>query len=319
VRLSRDYELFLPVFNTPYELFALASVPDWRKRCRFAACFITELWLHRLPHYLLELLANFDHVFLAVRNPVHELSRIVGRPCTYLPLAADVLRFAPCQGHPARIIDVCNIGRRSHVTHKALLRLAQDPRFFYFYDTVAASGVDMKQTTFQVQNPCEHRLLLASLLKRSRFAFGHRSYVNDSKSSQGCHEISSRVYEGAAAGAVMLGEAPQTEEFRKQFNWPDALIPVAFDCPGIGSLLRELNGQPDRLARVRRDNVYNCSLRHDWVHRLRAVFETLRMPITEKMGAREQRLRALASELAAPAMDVAPSPGADTACLASNG
>src|SRR6185437_2762642 len=39
-RLERDYELFLPIFNEAYELFALATVPGWRKHCRLAACFI---------------------------------------------------------------------------------------------------------------------------------------------------------------------------------------------------------------------------------------------------------------------------------------
>src|SRR6185503_14757633 len=136
VRLERDYDLFFPVFNHAYELFALATVPDWRRRCRRAACFINELWPHLLPGYLLEQLAEFDHVFIGVRHSVEEVSRIVGRPCSYLPLATDVLRFAPFPETPSRVIDVCNVGRRSPVTHEALLRLARDRRIFYFYDTV---------------------------------------------------------------------------------------------------------------------------------------------------------------------------------------
>src|SRR6186713_3383017 len=49
VRLQRDYELFFPTFNNAWELFALASVPGWRDRCRVAACFIAEVWAHQLP------------------------------------------------------------------------------------------------------------------------------------------------------------------------------------------------------------------------------------------------------------------------------
>ena len=128
-------------------------MPDWRRRCRYAACFLSELWLHRFPRYLLELLAPFDHVFLAVRHPVADLARLLGRPCSYLPLGADVLRFAPYPHAPERAINVCNIGRRSAVTHAALLQLAADRRFFYYYDTVAASGVDLRQRTFRVQDP----------------------------------------------------------------------------------------------------------------------------------------------------------------------
>lgn len=294
VELQRDYELFFPVFNHPHELFALAAVRDWRKRCRKAACYIGEMWLHRLPTYLLDMLGEFDHIFLGVVNPVAQAQQLLGRPCSYLPLATDVLAFAPPQGPWQRPIDLCNIGRRSAVTHEALLEAARDRRFFYYYDTVAASGTDIKQTTFRVKDPREHRLMLASLLQRSRFAFAHRAFINDEVLSKGVHEISGRVYEAGAAGVVMLGEAPECEEFSRQFDWPDAVMPLSFDCPSIGRVLKELNAQPARLARIRQDNVSHCALRHDWVHRLRTVLETLKIPVTGQMLQREQALRALA-------------------------
>ncbi len=204
-RLTREYDLFFPVFNHPFELFALAAVPEWRARCRKAACFINELWAHELPGYLLELLAEFDHVFIGVRHPVEEVGRLVGRPCTYLPLAADVLRFAPDPGFPERAIDVCNIGRRSAVTHAALLVLARERRIFYYYDTVRASGERGKQMTFSVGNPAEHRLLLASILQRSKYYVANRARVNEPEMTEGKEEISGRFYEGAAAGAVLIG------------------------------------------------------------------------------------------------------------------
>ncbi len=291
VRLQRDYELFFPVFNHPHELFALAAIPEWRKRCRVAACFISELWVHQFPQYLVELLAPFDHVFLGVRHPVQEVQRLLGRPCTYLPLAADVVRFAPFPQPPERLIDVCNIGRRSQVTHQALLSLAQERHLFYYYDTVAASGIDRKQRTFRVQDAREHRMLLASLLQRSRYCFAHRGYINDPGFTNGRDEISSRVYESAAAGVVMLGEPPDSEDFRRQFDWSDPVIPVPFDAPQIGRVLQELNSDPQRLARIRRDNVRNCAARHDWVHRLRTVYETLGLRLTTAMTERERRLQ----------------------------
>jgi len=52
-QLTRDYDLFFPVFNNAFELFALLAVPDWRKRCRVAACFVSEMWAHDIPEYLL--------------------------------------------------------------------------------------------------------------------------------------------------------------------------------------------------------------------------------------------------------------------------
>ncbi len=192
LRLTRDYELFFPAFNNAFELFSLFSVPDWRQRCRVAACFISEIWANDVPEYLLELLAGFDHLFLGVRHPTQEVARIVGRPCTYLPLAVDVLRFAPQPHAPPRAIDVCNIGRRSPVTHEALLRLARERRIFYYYDTVRASGESGKQMTFRVNNASEHRLLLASLLQRSRYYLANRARVNEPEIIEGREEISRR-------------------------------------------------------------------------------------------------------------------------------
>jgi hypothetical protein len=309
VRLERDYDLFFPVFNHAFELFALASVPDWRKRCRVAACFVSELWVDLLPGYLLEMLAQFDHLFLGVRHPVEEVARIAGRPCTYLPLAVDVVRFSPYPEPPPRGIDVCNIGRRSAVTHDGLLRLARERRAFYYYDTVAASGTDLKQRTFRVGNASEHRLLLASLLQRSRYYVANRARVNEPEFTRGRDEISARFYEGAAAGTVMLGEPPRTEEFQRQFDWPDALIPLPFDSPEVGRILADLDRDPRRLARIRRDNVRNAALRHDWVHRIGAVFEKVGLPPTEGMRARQERLAGLAALAeAAPATGAHPAP-----------
>lgn len=293
VRLERDYELFFPTFNHAYELFALAAIPGWRKHCRVAACFVSELWPLELPTYLLELLSEFDHIFLGVSTPVAEVARIAGRPCSYLPIAADVLRFSPYPEPPPRVVDVCNIGRRSEVTHAALVQLARDRRIFYYYDTVAASGLDKKQRTFQVQNAGEHRLLLASLLRRSRYYFANRARVNQPDFTRGHDEVSGRFYEGSAAGTVLLGDPPDSEVFKQQFDWPDAVIRVPFDSPDIGRILAELDQDPSRLARIGRENARHAAGRHDWLHRLRTVYNTLGIPPTAGMRAREQQLQAL--------------------------
>jgi len=293
--LTREYDLFLPVFNHPYELFALAAVPDWRARCRKAACFVSELWAHQLPGYLLELLAVFDRIFIGIRHPAEDVARVVGRPCTYLPLAADVLRFAHFPDPPARAIDVCNIGRRSQVTHAALLRLARERRIFYYYDTVRASGERGKQMTFSVGNAAEHRLLLANVLRRTRCYVANRARVNEPEMTEGKEEISGRFYEGAAAGAVLIGEPPRSDEFRRQFDWQDAVIRLPFDSPDVGAFLEALEADPARLARIRAANVQQAALRHDCVHRLGAVFETLGLEPTAAMRARQERLRALAA------------------------
>src|SRR5450631_3609624 len=294
VQLRRDYDLFFPIFNHTHELYTLATIPGWRKRCRYAACFISELWLHLLPRYLLEQLADFDHIFLGVYHCVEEVARITGRPCTYLPPAADVPRFCPAPQFPQRTIDIYNIGRRSPVTHQALIRSAREREMFYCYDTVASSGIDQKQRTFRVHSPSEHRMLLASMLQRSRYYFANRARVNEPEYTRGRDEISGRFYEGSAAGTVMIGEAPHLDAFSRQFDWPDAVIHVPFDSPDISQILARLDADPERLAAIRRNNMINAALRHDWLNRLRLVFDTFHLPPTPGMLQREQRLQALA-------------------------
>jgi len=301
VRLERDYELFFPIFSHAHELFALATVPEWRKRSRLAACFINELWASHLPEYLLELLAEFDHVFIGVHNAVAEVARIVGRPCTYLPLAVDVLTFAPSRGATNRPFDVCYIGRRSPVTHQALYQLARARRIRYYFDTVAASGDNMRQRTFRVQSAAEHRFLLATVLQSSRYFVANPARVNEPSFVPGQEEISARYYEGAAAGTVMIGLPPKVEVFRRNFDWPDAVIEIPFDAPEIGRVLEELDRDPDRLQSIRANGVRNSALRHDWVHRIETAFAELGLRPTEEMRARQRRLAAVAEEVAASA------------------
>jgi hypothetical protein len=295
VDLEYNFELFFPVFSHVYQLYSLATIPNWRQHCRKAACFITEVWSDQLPQYLVELLSAFDHIFIGHQHCVQDVARIAGRPCTYLPLAVDVLRFTPMSPDQPRPIDVCNIGRRSPITHQALLAESGRQQNFYYYDTVAASGVDLKQRTFRVDSPHEHRQMLATILKHSSYFMANRSRVNSPEFTAGRDEISARFYEGAAAGTIMIGEAPHTEEFRRQFDWPDAVVPIPFDCPNVGQILADLNRDPKRLRTLRGNNAREAALRHDWLHRIQVVFDVLGLSSTEEMRKRGQQLKQIAS------------------------
>lgn len=292
--LRREFEFFFPVFNHTYELYALATIPNWRQCCGKAACFINETWSDMLPEYLIELLSAFDHIFLGSRNSVQSVARITGRPCSYLPLAVDVARFAPASPDQPRPIHVCNIGRRSPTTHQALLEEAERQQSFYYYDTVAASGDAREHRTFRIDSAREHRGMLATILKHSCYFFANRSYVNRPEFTAGREEISARFYEGAAAGTVMIGEAPRTEEFKRQFDWPDAVIHVPFDSPDIGRILAELDADSQRLREARRNNAREAALRHDWLHRIQVIFDVLGLRTTDEMRARAELLDRIA-------------------------
>jgi Glycosyl transferases group 1 len=293
-RLEKEYDLFLPVFSHLHQLFALSCIPEWRKRCRKAACFIGEAWGQLMPGYLLELLSEFDHVFIAGQHVIPTVSRMIGRPCSYMSHGVDALRFCPWPDPPARTIDVCNIGRRSPVTHEKLLEAARQRGMFYYYDTIKQGA---KQVTFRVSSGSEHRFLLANLLKRSRYYIANRARANQPELTWGRDEIGGRFFEGAASGAILIGDPPNIEEFRERFDWPDAVIPMPFDAPDVLRLIDELDADPARQARIRKDNVVNALLRHDWVHRLRTILDAVGIAAPARMTAREARLKALADEV----------------------
>jgi hypothetical protein len=241
-----------------------------------------------------QLLPEFDHIFVGVLHVADEVSQIVGVPCRYLPLAADVLRFSPYPDLPVRTINVCNIGRRSGVTHAALRTLARERRLFHYYDTVAASSPGRKQRTFQVSDPVEHRFLLGNLLRRGRYYIANRARFNETEITMGRDEISSRFYEGAAAGTVMLGEPPRSSVFEAQFDWPNALIRFHLDSTDIALLLAELGADPERLSRVQR-STSGMPLYATTGSIVFATFSrVLASPPAAEMVAREEQLRALA-------------------------
>ncbi len=154
----------------------------------------------------------------------------------------------------------------------------------------------MKQRTFRVENPRDHRQMLAALLKRSRYYIANRSRVNNPEFTAGREEISARFYEGAAAGTIMIGEEPRCETFKSQFDWPDAVIHLPYDSPDIVRILAELDADPGRVPAARRANVRHAALRHDWLHRISAAFETLGLPPTAAMQDRARRLEQIADQ-----------------------
>ena len=150
--------------------------------------------------------------------------------------------------------------------------------------------------TFRVDDHVEHRLLLASLLKRTRFFIANRAWADEPVRAREADEIAARFYEGAAAGAILLGIAPESEDFQSQFGWPDAVVPMPFDAAHVGDTIAGLAADPARCARIRRENVANTLLRHDWVYRLRAILEIAGLAAPARVAAREEELASLAAE-----------------------
>jgi hypothetical protein len=194
------------------------------------------------------------------------LSEIIDRPCSFLSPAVDTLRFCPFPNPPDRTIDVWAMGRRARATHDRLVEHArQNPKFMYLYDSVSG--------THFYDGAAAHRELMASLLKRSRYFIADRAKANEPEQTKGQQVFGPRFFEGAAAGAILVGEPPESDLFNQYFDWTDAVVRLPYGSTEIVELLEALDRDPERVARARLANVVNSLRRHDWLYRWEQILQ----------------------------------------------
>jgi hypothetical protein len=288
VSVGRRYQLFFVVCQFATDLKWVNALRGWRERCDIAACWLEEIWakdLGRLRSQL-QLLREFDYIFTNCRGSVDGLVKATGRTVIYLPPGVDCLRFFPGDPPAERVIDVFNMGRRHPATHQALLELGRERGLFYLYDTFKGN--------IPIQNPAEHRLQLATLIKRSRYFVANRAKANEEGETARQEEVGFRFFEGAAGGAVMIGDPPDVDSFRENFDWTDAVVHLPYGSPDVADLIADLDRQPDRLTDIRRENRVNALGRHDWAHRWRCVLERVGLEPLPALGDREAFLDGLA-------------------------
>ena len=290
IHLEEKYDLFFSIIDFPYNLSSINLIKNWRSNCQIAVCYIIEIWHQDLPKIqnFIKFFQNFDLICLGHSQIVKDVEKIVGRPCIYVPPGVDAAKFYP--QNKERAINLCSLGRRSSLTHQALLKLAEQEDFFYYYDHIV--GGDLRIKEYQA-----HRTLIANLLKNSRYFITNHAKINEPIQTQGQMEIGYRFFEGAAAGNIMLGSPPKNEAFQQYFDWDNAVIPVAFDEPQIGNIIAELEQNPEQLAKISHSNVINSLAKHDWVYRWEQILQQVGMSATSAMEKRKAHLHQLMLDL----------------------
>lgn len=290
IRSQGHYDLFFAVCGYPTDLLMVDAALNWRDHSTMSACLIDELWAREilLNRHMFSILKKFDVIFLYYSQTVQPLSERLGTRCVFLPPGVDALLFSPYPKPPKRSIDVYSIGRRSEVTHQALLRIVADNGLFYVHDSIAGDkAIDAGQ----------HRTLFANAAKRSRYFIVNPGLVNRPEKTSKQIEIGNRYFEGAASGTIMIGEQPRTEAFARLFNWPDAVLHLDYDSSEIDRIINDLDRQPDRQETIRRTNVAQSLLRHDWAYRWEAILNTVGLAPLPQLGERMGRLRNLAGKV----------------------
>ncbi|MBA2747288.1 MAG: glycosyltransferase family 1 protein [Tatlockia sp.] len=289
--LDKEYDLFIFACQFPAELYYLDSIKDWRKKCHKAVCWLDEVWIKEVDSLKIQLTAlkQFDHVFMNMNFSVKQVAEIAQRPCSYMPPGIDAIKFCPYPLQPQRSIDVCSIGRRPDAIHESLLNLAEKNNFFYMYDTLKISFIS---------NYNSHRSLYRNLIKRSRYFMAYKPKYDIESLGGTQEELNVRFFEGAAGGAILLGIPPNCEAFSQNFDWSDAVIPLPIDATNVGEIIAHLDSQPERLNKIRTDNVVNSLLRHDWVYRWEKILAAVDIPIFPGMIERKAKLKELAEIVA---------------------
>ena len=295
VGLTREYDLLVVRCQTEKDLPDVNAIEGWKDYCKTSVCWIEEIWAAQLAKdkYWLHALNQFDHVFTTCLGTVGPLSQALGRPIRWLPAAVDTLRFTPYPVPPARVIDIYSIGRRREGMHERLLQAAKRRKLFYIYDTFRAS-------LSEAYDHRQHRDHFANVSKRSRYFMVAPGKIDAGAETEGQSELGHRYYEGAAAGAMLIGQAPHSESFAQMFPWPDAVIPVQPDGSDVMDVLAELDSDPARVSAASRRNAVGALLHHDWVYRWKEVLKVAGLEPSPGMLARECRLKELAAMVAGP-------------------
>jgi hypothetical protein len=281
-KLEREYDLFFTVIEKPSELLHLKSVPNWKEKCRKSVCFLVEFYELELHLFksALEVLAHFDQVvFMYVKNERFK-QRIRGQG-SYLAAGIDALEFCPYPDPPDRVIDVLSIGRRSLKTHQKLLKLAAEKKIFYVYDTI---------NDLHAHDLWHHRLMMRNLTKRARYFLVNPGKIDSPHETGGQLEFGYRYFEGAAPGAILIGDNPRNSEFSKIFHWTDAVVHMPWNSEDIGEIITHLDQQPERVAAARCQNIVQCLRHHDWAHRWESILRLVGMEPLSPLVQRKQRL-----------------------------
>jgi hypothetical protein len=288
IKVTNSYDMLFVLCSIPWDLLTFNVENSWKDYCKTSICLIDEIWVKQISQqkHFLKILSKFDYILLGLSQSVKAISAVTGKKCFFLPPGIDAAKFCPYPNPPKKVIDVYSFGRRSEVTHQKLLELAEERNFFYVYDSLSGK---------QAINLKEHRNLLVNMAKRSRFFIVYPGLIDDPGKRGDQIDIGNRYFEGAGSGCMMIGEIPNNKESEELFNWPDAVIHLPFGSDKIGAVIDELDQQPEREDKIRRNNIVQSLRRHDWAYRWESVLKIGGLEPMPGLQKRKEQLAKLAT------------------------
>lgn len=263
--LGGRYDLAVFMAYSIWDLPLLEEMGQLRKFADNIAVWFLEAW----PSSFLggrvanEPFHTVDHIFVGMDAAVEPLAEVLGREVTYLPIATDTIRFSPQSASSSRPIDLIGLGRRRDEHHREMLKWSLDHDRFYLFDTGTVS---------RPRDLTAHRDALGRWYSQSKLATCNYAKNDEVHISGDLRVMPGRLWEGLAAGAALVGLAPneisQREIFGRtvvhQFPEDDRELPAFLEDTRQGHAAEDVTA-----------NVRLALEGHDWAHRWKAMLDHL--------------------------------------------
>ena len=232
---------------------------------------------------------KLDGVFLPTAEGAELFTRCYGPPATYVPLAADVVRFGSRSGE--RAISVNGYGRQlpGHIDILA--------RQYNRTDSGRVLHHTNHMVISRVTDLTAHRAWFWKLLSMSQIALAYDlPRVDPDGRGFPFSIVGQRWFESLAAGCAVVGYRPACAEADDLLHWVDSTIECPEDPRSFLELIESLLGDPVRLERMRSSNYMHMAREHDWGHRAVDILRALGIPIPATLTERLSQLAGLAGQ-----------------------
>jgi len=285
------------VFCASIDIYTIESVRpallDMRRKGARVFLYIFDCWgiadyysqrrsgLKGLLYPRFDLNQIADVVFLPFREAVADLKRHFAGPVHQVSLGVDTTKTQ--FGARQRTIDVMAYGRQPAELINALserFNAPSSPRLIYHTDHMNVSAIT---------DIGAHRRQFWAFTAASKIALAY-----DVRGSGGTRAfpysiVGQRWFECLAAGCVVAGLRPQTDETGKLLGWDKALIDLSPEVPTAIAEIEALLGDAEALREIGERNARETRLRHDWCFRIEDMLAAERIPLSARLAERIAR------------------------------
>lgn len=236
-----------------------------------------------------QIFQNLDRLYVGIRDDVDQIAADLGVPVTYLPMAANVLSVSarPFRSIQDRPISVAAFGRQHSETVDAIAdRFNNANSKYLFYNTNFVNGGTLRDRE-------RYRAMFWQILRKSQISLCFDHFYAPGKSVPEHSYVGPRWFESLAAGTVVAGAAPATEDSAELLDWQGATIDLPANPRRAVEALEDLLADTSSLRESSLRNISEMRKRHDWRYRIRDILSTEGVDIPD-------RLQCAFKELAAP-------------------